>query len=197
MTKNDTWGESEPSLRIETTDKAFDYWLERPYVEGLKHELAASNLLLVPQESFRGFDEPVFPVKTEEFLAELRESAPEAVSVDICIDDESYKELALHFDVIVLAGVVVTTVVAPIAVNLISEVLKKRLLGAPEAEKAVAKGQITVVETENGRTRAATIVFEGPAANVKEQLDGALKQLRLPTNPTGQAFQIPEGGDDE
>jgi hypothetical protein len=79
----------------------------------------------------------VFPLGTEDFLNFAREKATAGIRVDICADDETYRELALHSDWLIIAEGVVTLVALPVAINLISEYLKERL---SRSKKCASRG---------------------------------------------------------
>lgn len=83
---------SEKTFTLRETSQVFDYWLHRPYVsEELRSELTGTNVLVVPAEKFRDEDGPLFPEGTSSLLRDLQDNLP-TLKVDICADDETYRE---------------------------------------------------------------------------------------------------------
>ena len=168
---------AEDLATISETDRGWEFWRQKSFVsEDLGRQLADANFLLVPQEGFRDFDGPLFPVGTEEFFRFLREKAPPEVKVDLCVSDDDYKELALHAELLILAGVVVTTLIAPVVVNLVSEYLKKRLWPG-ETDRGV-KFQMVLQEADREKQRAVGISYEGPADKFQETMVSAIESVR-------------------
>ncbi|OGR44162.1 MAG: hypothetical protein A2X35_13280 [Elusimicrobia bacterium GWA2_61_42] len=156
---------------VSETSENFSYWLNRPYIGGeLRKELEKSTLLVIPSENFRGKDGPYFPNSTEDFLDFLRSNAREGLVPDICIDDSQFKIIALHHDLIVLGGIVVTAIVAPVAADLIGEYIKKKIW-SDKAEEPTVKFNMTVVETDG---KAKMMSYEGPASAFRKTIGAQL-----------------------
>jgi hypothetical protein len=167
--------QAEELVRIADAPSDRQYWMQRSFVDDcLRARLGDVNVLLVPQEGFRDYDGPLFPVGTEEFFRFLRENAPADAKVDICISDDDYKELALHADWLILAGVVVTSVIAPVVVNLVSEYLKNRLW-PNEATRGV-KVQLVCQQSEQAQC-AIGVSYEGPADKFQPTMLAAIESL--------------------
>lgn len=157
--------------------QGLSYWLSHQYInKELETNLKLANLLLVPQEGFRTFEGPIFPVGTSEFFRFLQVKHPPDIKVDICVQDEEYRELALNSDWLILPEIWVISFVAPIAVNLISEYLKKRLsLGN---ETRIVKVRLIVEEKSGDRPKTVEIFYDGPAKHFLEEMTGVLDELR-------------------
>lgn len=165
-----------------------DHWLARAYVPlDLRGELEKADVLLLPQEGFREFDGPLYPVGTEELLSALKEGASDAFSVDVTVSEDDYKELALHSEWVILASVFVgTSVVVPTVVSLISEYLKRRIW---KNEGQGLKMRLLVEQREEGRTQCLEVFYEGPAHDFENSMASALDSLR------DRGLRVPAGGE--
>jgi hypothetical protein len=158
------------------------YWSERPYVSGsVQAALAHAEVLLVPYEGFRDHEGPLFAAGTAELYAFLKERAP-STRIEASIDDDKFKELSLHGDVIFLGTILLKYVVAPLFVTLLAEFIKRQLpLG-------VAKGKVRahlLIEDGSGESkRVVRVDYEGPAAKFELRMPSAIKsaqhELRAP-----------------
>ncbi len=146
---------------ITDSSENFDTWINREYIsERLKSDLKKANILLVPTEGFRDKNILVFPVRTEELFIYIKNRLPSEYKIDICIEDEEYKELALHSDLVIIGGFVVTSIIMPILANIISEYIKQKILKM--GEKRGVKVSLTIVG-EKGASKNLT--YEGEAEN--------------------------------
>lgn len=154
-----------------------EHWLAKSYVPAeLRPKLQTTDLLLIPQDGFREYAGPLFPVGTEEFLRSLQDGAS-GLTIDITVADADYKELALHADWLILATVFVGgSVVVPTAVNLISEYLKRKLW--PEDSKRGVKVKLLLEQRTNATSQCVEVSFEGPAADFETSMGAVLSELR-------------------
>jgi hypothetical protein len=153
--------ESQDQFVVEKSETSFDAWLSKPYIsDQLRRQLSKSNVLLLPQEDFREGTGIIFPLGTDEFFSYLRENAPEKVEVDILVEDSDYKEIALFSDLLIILGsFFVTSIVAPIFVNLVSDYLVKKKL----PKKTTNQVRIEIlVERDEGTTR---VFYEGSVSD--------------------------------
>lgn len=173
-------------FRVETSTQDRGYWLSRPFVtDELRNALASAAILIVPREGFRDHVGPVFPVGTEDVFHHLRQNAPADATVNICIDDKDYHELALHGALLIVGAFFATALAAPVAVNLISDYFKKRL--GSSKDRAV-KVELTVSDA----SRTAKLTYEGPAEHFQAVVGEALRQL-----PEAVAPAIPPREEDD
>ncbi len=167
-------------LNVTDTSQNFSYWLGRPYVSpALKQDLEKANLLIVPTENFREKEGPFFPNGTEDFLDFLRANSRDGLKPDICIDDDKFQIIALHNALIVIGGVVVSVLLAPVVVDLVAEYIKRKIWTEKQPETSV-KFSMTVVD-EDGT--AKTISYEGPAATFQKTIGSRLKAPSVRKNP--------------
>jgi len=160
---------STKNLQVKTTSETFEYWLEQPFISNeLRNLLSGKTLLLTPQNGHGDSEVLCFPTGTEDLLRFLRDNQTEDLSVDICIEDEDYRELSLHSDLLILAGVIMTLVAAPVAVNVISHWIIKRL--GSRVEQTDLKCEITVVDNN----RSIHFKYDGAASAFRETLLNAL-----------------------
>jgi hypothetical protein len=124
--KHETYKEKE--VQIENTNEDFNYWINRPYIsQETKLNLENADILIVPVEGIRDIEYPLFPVKTEDVLSYFRKNLDEKTAIDICIEEKDYKELALHYDLINIATFIVSSVVLPMFVNILSSYIDERI----------------------------------------------------------------------
>jgi hypothetical protein len=137
----------------------------------LAKSIQQAGIIIVPWERFRGVEAPLFPVGTSELFHSLIETVPSGVGVELAATDEHYSEVALHADLVVLPTLLVSAVVVPVVVNLISEWLKKRLL--ERAKEADVKFEM-IVEESDGRTKS--LRYEGPVNSFESLVHAQLRQ---------------------
>ncbi len=161
----------EGDLSMESTEKGFNFWLNQEFIsDSLRQDLAKAEILLVPQIGFRDRNDPVFPVKTEELLGYLKRRSKTPDKIDICIDDDEYKELALHSALLVLASIVVTSVALPTLVNILSEYIKNKIF----AEKKDRNIKVTLyVQDHKGLIKQIT--YEGNPENFADSMNSIKK----------------------
>ena len=130
----------------------------------------------MPQEGFRDFKGTVFPVGTSEFLQYLKDKQADDFIVDIATDDENYRELALHSDLLVLAGLTVQYLVMPFLSRAIYDYVKYRL--GSRIKDADVKLDLLIEDSSETNKKVANLSYEGPAESTKEVLDAALIAFR-------------------
>lgn len=132
------------TLNITEVQENFETWISQSFIpENLKVDLRKAQILLTPTIGFREQPLPTFPVGTEVTLAFLKKNLPNNISVDICIDDKDYAELGLYSNWKMIGAFVVSSLVAPIFVDVLSDLIKKAFI---EEEKQPVI-QINTIET--------------------------------------------------
>ena len=127
-----------------------------------------SNVLLIPNETYT--DYPVFPENTTSFYNYLKEKTKDSdIILDVCINDEDYKELELHDAVVILPSIILQEPFYSIIINIISnyiyDLIKKK------GEKSLTVKTDILVE-KNGETKK--IYYNGPA----EEFDKVMKSIK-------------------
>lgn len=157
-------------LVITESNLTFQDIYSKPYFPtNLEETLKKANFLLLPHEGFKNATNSVFPEQTMEFYNFVNSFDSNELVGDICISDEDYTELELHADLITLANIIVTTGVLPIALNLISSYLDRKIQERGNKNDLKVKVNITVVE-EN---KSKSITYEGDANKFEETLKSA------------------------
>lgn len=174
--------ETNPEVTEEGSQESIRTWASRPYISStLRRELAAVDALIVPNEGYGDQADLIyFPEGTEEVLHFLQASAGEALTVDIAIEEDDYKEISLRADWLTIAGLVVKFGVAPIVVGLLGDYIKKRL--GKRIDQTIIKSTITVSE-EKGK-RSAAITYEGPASRYAEVMSNEVKNISFQAKAT-------------
>ena len=96
-------------------------------------DIENSDVLFLPIEKFRTYDDAVFPEGTMLFFDYLKEKlSNKDLSLEICIKDEDYKELELHSFVERLAHIMLGAIAFPVVANLISNYLTQKWLDKKE-----------------------------------------------------------------
>lgn len=166
----------EEKLRVnvehELSDKGFEYWVNRPYIESdLKKGLLKANVLIVPAENFRDVPYQVFPIQTVELFEYIKDNAPQDVTIDLCASDKDYRELALHGDIVQVASMVIQYAVWPIVIGIVSRYIYDRLgIGA---ENANVKSELFI--EKEGKTIA--LKYDGPASSYENTLRNLIDKI--------------------
>lgn len=149
---------SENYLIINKTEENFDTWINKKFItDNIRPQLLSKDILLIPDEGFRGLDSPVFPVRTEDVFNYLKKQLPEDLSIDICIEDKDYKEVALHADLTIISTAIVTAIALPVLVNVLSTYINNKLF---KPESSNVKMSIIVIKDDSN---AFKVDYEGPA----------------------------------
>lgn len=161
-------------ITITDTEETIQSWIAKPYIpDELRERLAGVKILIVPDEGFRSITTPVFPVLTETLFKYLSDKLPPDVSIDICISDNDYTELALHSHTNLLPHFITTSLVLPFLINILSNYVYENVTKRNPAQKVEVK--ITVVST-NGTSKQ--IDYTGTADDFKKIGEEARKFWR-------------------
>lgn len=167
-----------PGCTIVETEAGFDYWSRRPSLSPtIQQAVREADIVLVPFEGFRDYQGVLFPVGTEELVQNLREQLDPNLKFDVAIEDTDYKELALHGDLVIIADFLVKYIVAPVAVGLIVDYLRKRL--GSRFRSADVRSSLIVDQSEESVRRTMRISYEGPASTFEAVFKDALNSLSV------------------
>ena len=163
-------------VTIDDTDISFEAMYRKEYIpKEYMEDIQKANLLIIPNENFRGKGNLLFPETTPEFLELLREGNNEIVA-DIAIGDENFQRIELHSAVIEVATFIVEILVLPVAINMISSFLYDQVKKhRRNADDTTANVQIIVEETKRKKTKK--IVYKGPVSELKDTLNETYKDL--------------------
>ena len=162
-----------PDSSSHTIAHSFAYWASRNSLSSeTSAALLSAAIVLVPHENFGGQARHVFPVGTTDLFRFLKEQAPDGVGVEIAVEDNDYREVALNYDVIRLATILVKLVAAPTAVGLLVEYLKSKL-GSRFSKSEVEASLI--VEQEGPDSRGVfSLNYKGPATTFERTINSDL-----------------------
>jgi hypothetical protein len=148
-------------LTVTDTSEEFDYFLNQPYVtDELRESIKDAQILFVPSLGFRDIEKPVFPVGTETLFHFFKDKAQD-INIDIIIEDSDYAELALHADTKKLGVFVVSAVVLPLFLNVLSSYIYEKIRPAP---KDKIEFSVTIVKHHESKR----VNFEGSADDFKK-----------------------------
>lgn len=144
------------SLEVLESDKGKEYWASRSW---LSPETAArvrsACFVVVPWENFRNDSPILFPLGTTDFVAILNTS--ELAPVVIAVDQDSYREIALHANEWRLPTILCTTVLLPVFLNVLSNHVDRWLFSHQNI--SIVEEEL-IVDDENGR--CFSIRYKGP-----------------------------------
>jgi predicted DNA binding CopG/RHH family protein len=154
----------------------FQYWSS---AESLSREtqlaVQKSDIVLVPEEGFGDYVGPLFPKGTDDLFQFLRANAPSGMNVELAAEDADYKELSLHGDIVSIATVLVTLLVAPVAVGLIVEYLKNRL--GSRLGKTEVRASMILDQGDGPNSKTLIMRYEGPANAFEKTMHDALSVI--------------------
>ena len=137
--------EEKDIFKVEQSNENFDTWTAKEFVsEDIRPTLRQASILVVPTLGFRDTNEPTFPVGTEDFLAYFKERLPKEFTIDICVDDEHYQELALHSNYKRIGTFLVSTVALSVFLNILSSYIYDNVIKEEES-----KPQIQTINIDN------------------------------------------------
>lgn len=164
-------------LRLVELDKAdpLEKWIDRPnFSVDLRRRLKRANILLIPLEERGDVPGPLFTLGIPDLFQYLQDHAPTNLSVEICAGEEDYREVARYSALVLLGGFVVTSIAAPVLVNLLSEYLKRRL-GSREASADV---RTEIILRDEEGTTSIRMRYKGPATAFRSETLAALSQAK-------------------
>lgn len=117
-------------ITIVETSESKEFWLAQGLGAGHEADLAAADVLIVPQKDFRegvpfAFHQDT-PALYRFLVAELGD-----LKIEICSSDEEYVEISLHSQSFRLSTILVTYAVAPLLINLLSSYVYDTLKAKP------------------------------------------------------------------
>jgi len=166
----DTEFEEEFSHKL--TTKNFDYWLNRPFVsELLRGSLVDAQVLLVPQEGFREKENLSFPQGTHDFFHYLKNNAPPEFTIEICIEENEYNELALHSNLRRLGVATIKIGALTIFFNLVSNYIYNKMTDDTD------NIQITIIVEKEDNT-SIEFKYEGTAKDFNETTENIQRIIK-------------------
>jgi hypothetical protein len=155
----------ENPVSVSPTDQAKAYWLSLGLGQGLEAQLEAADVLIVPEKSQREGVSFYFHQDAGALYQFLQQKLSGVASVELCANDSEYVEIALHSSVFRLGGFLVTVVVAPLLVNLLSDYISDQLKAKPTD---VVEATIIV---EDHECKAFKLSYKGEAQGFGQMAD--------------------------
>ena len=99
-----------------------------------------ANVLIIP-DGKSSKNNNIFPVTTTELYRYLQKKSPSQVKLDIATKDEDYVELAQHSDLLNLPTIIVSGVILPIIIGLITNYIYDEL----KSDDVIVKRKIIII----------------------------------------------------
>ena len=109
-----------------------------------------------------------------EFLQYLKDNANEEVVPDIAVGDDDFQSLELHSAVVVVTTFIVSSIIFPVAINMVSSYLydlAKRYHRSDDDMQA----ELNIIVEENGRSKKVS--YKGPASKVRTVLNSSIPEM--------------------
>ncbi len=134
-------------------------------------EILNSDILVLPRIGEQRTKDKIFSEDSMGYFNELKNFTTD-VKVEICADDEDFKELSLHSDCVSLPMLLVTMFGFPIAVQFTWYYIQKKLLTPTKLDDVTVDASIVL--DEDGKARR--LDFHGKAEDF-EQIVTQVKRL--------------------
>jgi hypothetical protein len=158
---------------VSETSEDFLHWSSVDGLsQGTRTNILNSDVVVVPYNGFRDYQGPLFPAGTAEFFQYLKANLPSGKEAELAVEDEDFRELSLHFDVVTIATCVVKYAAVPLLVKLLSDWISKRV--GSRANSAEVRASLVVVLTDGNESKSIQFSYEGPAATFEATMKSAL-----------------------
>lgn len=156
---------------IEESFITFDSIKNKPfYCMEIDEEIQSADMVVLPSNE----KDVLFPEVTTELFKYLCDS--NSIRISVPVSDNDYKKIEKHCDLIELGVFLVSSVVLPIAINLLSNFLYDKLkIFNKKDDEVNANVEIIVEETKTKKSKI--IKYKGPVSGVKDTLTNASKDL--------------------
>lgn len=144
-------------ITVSETVESKQYWLKQGLGKGHEAALAAADGLIVPEKDFRDGVAFVFHQDTTTLCKFLSTRLAGSMSIEICANDDEYLEISLHSASFRLSGIIVSYVLAPMLVNLLSNYIYDELKAKPTDSV-----EVTLI-VEDHECRNFKFAFKGEA----------------------------------
>lgn len=163
----------EPKLEISDSDCDFAVWSKKDFVpEKYRESIRNADILIVPQISHLNYEYPTFPQATIELFNKLKKDLNKC-KVELCWGDNEYKEIALYGIIFSIGQFIISSVVVPLFVSYIYDVIKDRIKKERDS-KVEVRFKMNIIE---GNIKKQ-ISYSGPAKEFESMLNKGLKQIQ-------------------
>jgi hypothetical protein len=163
-----------------SSGESFNSHLDRPFIDAALHaSLVKANVLIIPSEGYGELTNAVhFPDGTSELYQYLSAKGGDGLRIELAVQDNEFKELALHADVLTLATLLVKDFVAPLTIGLLANYIYDRL--GRRAPDARVKSKVIVTPDDAGPGIIYT--YDGPATEYERVMTRTITKLRAPSS---------------
>ncbi|EJO3864428.1 hypothetical protein ACN930_004677 [Vibrio parahaemolyticus] len=142
---------------VVTSGQSRASWIEDVSLSsGLKETVENSSILFLPVKNFRGEVDFAFPQGTLDLYNYLKKEIEGTGTVEICIDDERYSEIALYSREIRFGKIIVSVVFAPLIVGLLTNYMYDQL-------SVKAEDKITIAISVESECQNYEVHYDGTA----------------------------------
>lgn len=166
-------------ITVSETTESKQYWLQQGLGKGHEATLATADGLIVPERNFRDGVPFVFHQDTTTLYKFLSTKLAGSISIEICANDEEYLEISLHSASFRLSGIVVSYVVAPLLIGLLTNYIYDELKAKPTDSV-----EATLI-VEDHECRSFKFAFKGEAKDFGLLADKVGELARNCTAATG------------
>ncbi|QBO59617.1 hypothetical protein [Chryseobacterium salivictor] len=139
--------DDEDKFIVEESKENFETWTSKDFISSeIRESIKSASILIVPTIGFREPNELTFPIGTEDFFQYIKENLPENFTIDFCINDDDYQELALYSNYRRLGNFLVTTVALSVFLNLLSSYIYDKAIKEDES-----KPPIQIINIDNSK----------------------------------------------
>ncbi|MNY04622.1 hypothetical protein D3C86_1373090 [compost metagenome] len=157
-----------PSLSISLDRETLETWRTQEWLPAVvREQITRADVLLVPDPDFRGLG-PAFAPDTGSIYSFLKKTDPN-LPVVIASDPYDYREYVLHSVLLDIGIFIVSSIAAPVLVNLVSEYLKGARSSGSDPE---VRFNLKVDQADGSSIH---ISYAGPASSFDEHVMPALK----------------------
>jgi hypothetical protein len=146
------------------------------YPKELDDSIIKANVLLVPFENFRSGYNALFPENTKELFDYLKDNENDKLKVEIIANDDTFKEIELHDATILITSFLVTSIIAPFVINLISNFVYDKIKSREKKAKDV-QVKMDVYYQKKRNEKSIKITYDGPADKMEEIITKTIENL--------------------
>ena len=169
---------------VTETARDFQYWAAASGLsDSTRTRVASADIAVVPWERFRDHPQPLFPVGTSALFQYLKKSLPAGSEVELAVEDQDYREISLHSEIVRIATIVVRDGALSVLLNLLATWIARQIWPeAPTTSIPEVQASIIVVQTEGARTKSVQLSYNGPATTFETTVQMAFENTRI-SNP--------------
>ena len=169
------------SLEVSATEHGRSFWLDQGLARQNFEGVSAAEVLIVPLKDFREGVAFAFHQDTASFARYLTKNLAGQAKIEVLADDDEYVEIALHGASLRFSTLVVSAVIAPVLLNLLSSYIYDELKAKPSDTVEMS----LVIESHD--CRSVHVGFKGEARDFVSAADKIRQIARECMEPKGDA----------